>query len=135
MTEKEFRFMHSQLIEYYQLIEMRLGFICAAILADEEKNWFERLDDYKENPFGKLIHELRNVQKEKKVSVLTQDDLEKLDAIRKRRNYWVHQCFGGSYPLIYDREMMKRSPELDKMASDLSDAMEWDEKLTGVFKR
>ena len=80
-----------------------------------------------------MIHELRRIQKEKKASVLIQDDLEKLDAIRKRRNYWVHQCFGGSYPLVYDKGVMRRSLELEKMVSDLNDAIEWDEKLTAVF--
>ncbi len=37
MTETEFRVKHSELIEYYQLIEMRLKGICAALLADGEK--------------------------------------------------------------------------------------------------
>ena len=51
MTENDFRFKHSELIEYYQYIEMRLKAICAAILADEEKSWiynnlFARKCDY-----------------------------------------------------------------------------------------
>ena len=41
MTEADFRFKHSQLIGYYQFIEWRLKAICAAMLADEEKGWFE----------------------------------------------------------------------------------------------
>ena len=47
MTESEFRFKYSELIEYYQYIEMRLKGICATILVltDEDKGWFERLSD------------------------------------------------------------------------------------------
>lgn len=37
MTEAEFRVKHSELIEYYQLIEMRLKCICADLLADEDR--------------------------------------------------------------------------------------------------
>ena len=43
MTETEFRFKHSEIIEYYQLIEMRLKGICAALMADGNKGWYERL--------------------------------------------------------------------------------------------
>ena len=36
MTEIEFRAKHSELIEYYQLIEMRLRFICATLPVDKK---------------------------------------------------------------------------------------------------
>ena len=55
MTKTEFREKHSELIEYYQYIEMRLKGICATLLADEERGWFERLEDYESDPLGKLI--------------------------------------------------------------------------------
>ncbi len=54
MTESDFRFKHSELIEYYQYIEMHLKAICAGFLADEEKGWFERLSDYETDSFGNL---------------------------------------------------------------------------------
>ena len=60
MTETEFRVKHSELIEYYQLIEMRFKSACAGLLADEEKGWFNRLDDYESDPFGKLIQKFKN---------------------------------------------------------------------------
>ena len=38
MNQSEFREKHSELIEYYQYIEMRLKGICAVIPADESRD-------------------------------------------------------------------------------------------------
>ena len=70
MTESEFRFKHSELIEYYQYIEMRLRFLCADFLADEERNWFERLSDYESDSFGFLLKKIKEIQEQKKVTLL-----------------------------------------------------------------
>lgn len=58
MTESDFRFKHSELIEYYQYIEMRLKFICANFLAKDEQEWFDRLVDYETDSLGKLIKKM-----------------------------------------------------------------------------
>ena len=140
MTETEFRFKHSQLIEYYQYVEMRLKFICAALLADEERPWFERLDDYGTDPMGKLIQKLADIQKSIGREWLTEAETAKLNALRADRNYWCHQAFSGDLHVTFrkdaaKREMVLKRPEFAlKIVNDLNAAIEWDEKLTDVSR-
>ena len=89
MTETEFRVEYSRLIEYYQYIEMRLKGICAALMADEEKGWFDRLYDYESDPFGVLIRTINLLQSQKQTVVLSEEDVSTLNNLRKSRNYWV----------------------------------------------
>ena len=134
MTEKEFRVKHSELIEYYQLIEMRLRFICADLLADKERTWFERLDDYESDPFGLLIHKIKEIQSQKQIAALTQDDFDSLAELRKTRNYWVHQCFGIHNPITFRNGEVRNKGYEDRINADFDKAVEWDEKLTKVLK-
>ena len=134
MTEKEFRVKHSELIEYYQLIEMRLRFICADLLADKERTWFERLDDYESDPFGLLIHKIKEIQSQKQITALTQDDFDSLAELRKTRNYWVHQCFGIHNPITFRNGEVRNKGYADRINADFDNAVEWDEKLTKVLK-
>lgn len=134
MTESVFRCKHSELIEYYQYIEMRLRFICSGFLADEEKGWFERLSDYENDSFGCLLKKIKEIQKQKKITLLKEDDFSKLDDLRKTRNYWAHQCFGGNQPIIFIKDKLKRDIYGEKIVSDLEEAIEWDKKLTEIGK-
>ena len=134
MTETEFRFKHSELIEYYQLIEMRLKTLCVVILADEEKSWFESLNDYETDSFGTLVKKITELQEQKNVYPLSKDDLSQLNDIRKTRNYWAHQCFGGQRPIIFNNDKLKNQEYAAKINSDLDEAIKWDEKLTKIMK-
>lgn len=135
MTESDFRFKHSELIEYYQYVEMRLKFICSGLLADEEKVWFERLSDYENDSFGCLLKKIKEIQKQKKVNLFKEDDFSKLDDLRKTRNYWAHQCFGGQTPIVFKDDKVKRNEYAIKIVSDLDEAIEWNEKLTEIGKQ
>ena len=139
MTEAEFRFKHSKLIEYYQFIEWRLRAICAAMLADEEKGWFERLDDYETDAFGALVKTVQSIQKEKHITLLTQEDAASLSALRQDRNYWVHVCFIGNndqeLPITFNKGELKRSAFEQDLTKSLNDAIEWDEKLVIISKQ
>ena len=135
MTESDFRFKHSELIEYYQYVEMRLKFICSGLLADEEKVWFERLSDYENDSFGCLLKKIKEIQKQKKITLLKEDDFSKLDDLRKTRNYWAHQCFGGQTPIVFKDDKVKRNEYAIKIVSDLDEAIEWNEKLTEIGKQ
>ena len=75
MTETEFRINHSKIIQYYQLIEDRIRAICAALLADEDRNWFDRLDDYETDALGKLIYQVQQIQKNGQFGFLSDDDI------------------------------------------------------------
>lgn len=135
MTESDFRFKHSELIEYYQYVEMRLKFICSGLLTDEEKVWFERLSDYENDSFGCLLKKIKEIQKQKNVALLKEDDFSKLDDLRKTRNYWAHQCFGGQTPIVFKDDKVKRNEYAIKIVSDLDEAIEWNEKLTEIGKQ
>ena len=132
MTESYFRIKHSELIEYYQLIEMHLKGICSAILADEERNWFERLSDYENDSFGCLLKKIKEIQEQKKIVLIDDDDFSKLDDLRKTRNYWAHQCFGGQQPIVFKDDKIKRNEYVEKIVSDLKEAIEWDQKLAEI---
>ena len=130
MTENDFRVKYCELMEYYQYLEMRLKFICAASLADEEKGWFERLYDYDSDPFGLLLQKIKEYQKQKNNPMLSQDDFAALDEIRQKRNYWAHQCFGGLNPIVFNRGQLRRAEYGNLLISDLNEAIEWDKQLT-----
>ena len=135
MTETEFRIKYSQLIEYYQYIEERLKYICAQLLADEEKSWFDRLDELESDPFGLLVTKIQSLQVQKHNAVLCQKDIDALNELRSARNYWVHQCFGGlKSPIIFKKEELKNHNHGNKVLADLSAAIEWDQKLAEICK-
>ena len=132
MTENDFRVKYCELMEYYQYLEMRLKFICAALLADEEKGWFERLYDYDSDPFGLLLQKIKEYQEQKNNPQLSKDDFVALDKIRQRRNYWAHQCFGGLKPIVFNHGQEKRAEYGNLLISDLNEAIEWDKRLTEI---
>lgn len=135
MTENDFRINHSKIIEAYQLIEMRLKMICAGLLSDEERDWLERFDDYELEPLGNLIKKIREEQPKKHITLFSPDDFESLDLIRKTRNYWAHQCFGGHSPIVFSREgTVKRPVYAAKVIDDLRNAEDWNDKLTEIFR-
>jgi len=133
MTEKDFRVLHSELIECYQNIEMRLKGICAAICADEDGNWFQRLDDYELDPLGKMIQEIYAIQDRDHLDLFSSEDYQALSALRQSRNYWVHQCFVSSdLRVVFKNGEVKRMDKAKKISEDLSDARDWEEKLTKI---
>lgn len=133
MTETEFRIMHSRVIEYYQYIEMHLRGICAALLADAEKDWFERLGDYEADPLGKLIRQIKHLQEEKHLALFTPSDFEALDGVRNARNYWAHQCFSAIImPVTFLKGNVRRSEITARIELDFQDAVEWDKKIVEI---
>ncbi len=133
MTETEFRQQHSKLIGWYQLIEMRLRGICAALLSDEDRTWFDGLEIYETDALGKLIHEIQALQSKKQIEVLTLEEIKILSAIREERNYWVHQCFIGD--ITFSHGLLRKPEKAKNLCRDLQSAIEWDEKLTNIFQK
>ena len=135
MKEEEFRTNHSLIIEYYQYIELRLKGICAAITADGDKGWIERLDDYEGDPLGKLLKELLKVQKQQGREYIKIEEIRQLDILRERRNYWCHQCFGGNESHLYIKKG-EVLPDITakEVKEDLNEAVFWDEKLTEFYR-
>ena len=134
MTETEFRISHSKIIQYYQLIEDRLRGICAAMLADDDRNWYDRLDDYGTDALGKLIYQVQMIQKNGQFDFLSDEDIEGLHELRKNRNYWCHECFIGDLPITFKNGNVRRPVHCERLAKDFDEAVRWDEKLAAVFR-
>jgi len=133
MTETAFRVHHSELIEYYQNIEMRLKGICAALGANNSGSWFQRLDDYELDPLGKMIQEIRSIQDRSKPDLFSPEDYQALSDLRQTRNYWVHQCFVSSDScVVFKNGEVKRMDKAKKISEDLRNAREWEKKLTKI---
>ena len=137
MTETEFRFKHSQIIEYYQLIEMRLKGICSAILSDNIHDWFERLDDYESDPLGRHNKKKQEIQSQEDREYLSEEDIKRLDRIRQSRNYWCHQCFGSDrlVTVTIKNGNVKRQMHVERIIADLQEAIDCDEKLAELFSQ
>ena len=136
MTEAEFRFRHSELIESYQYVEMRLKGIVSALLCGEEQSWFKLLDDCDNDPLGKLISKLTEIRKNE--TYFSKDDVEKLRRLKDRRNYWCHKCFtaiGIRASFSSKTRELKQSSLGKTLIDDLRKAKECEEKLTEAFGR
>lgn len=129
MTESDFRINHSRIIETYQLIEMRLKTICAGLLSDEERTWFDRLNDYDSDSLGKLIRKINKTQREKNTNLLTSKDFKALKTIRETRNYWAHQCFGALKHVTFKNDTVKNPEYADRIMADLKKAEMMDQLL------
>ena len=129
MTETEFRINHSKIIEYYQYIEMRLKVICAGLLSDEERTWFDRLNDYESDPLGKLIRKIKKTQRQKNMGLLTTKDFKALKSIREARNYWAHQCFGALEHVTFKNDAVKNQEYANRILADLNAAETVDQEL------
>jgi len=132
VTENEFRFNYCELMQYYQLIEMHLRGICAGFLVDEDGNWLDRIEDYETDSLGLLVNEIQAMQKKGQLRLFTQDDFNALQALRKTRNYWTHQCFLGDRPVVFPHGKVKRSEHAEKVVRNLEEAMKWEAKITKI---
>lgn len=90
MNMKIFKQIHSELIQWVQYIEHDLRIIFSTIKPGDYDENFMEVDNA---PLGKLLKELRAMDKEVGYSKIKEEDYELLDQIREIRNYWCHQCF------------------------------------------
>lgn len=136
MTEAEFRFKHSELISYYQYIEMHLKGICSAAGADTGAQWVVDLQKFDTDTLWKLLKMLKEIPKENRLFDLSDSDFEQLDALRENRNYWCHNCFTGEDPIVFSAKGILKRPEFEeKIKNDLQEAMKWDKNLSNVFNQ
>ena len=143
MTETEFRLKHSELIEYYQLIEMRLKDIFASLCAENEKDFLKFHNQVKRQSLNKLIKRVREKIETHPYKCLSKEEFDQLDRIKTRRNYWCHQCFPvdyvGDQPVVFvrgktpDERVVNISQYADDIESDLQDAIKWDDQLTNIY--
>ena len=133
LTESEFRILHSKLIEYYQFIEFRLRGICVDILAERDRDWVDQLSDYDKDALGQLIRKLSEIQIDREKEWFSKEDFEALDNVRKARNYWCHECFGGTENVVtFKKGMVKNPSHAKRLKADYETATEWDDKLADI---
>lgn len=128
MELNEYRILHSQIIEQYQLIEFHLEGLFA--LMQGQGNNFEELAHRVENDaMGELIRKVRFLIKERKhQDVITKHDFNDLDRIRDDRNYYCHENFLSN---ITDNYKTNRTTTI---AQDLQLAIEVNARLIVAFK-
>lgn len=119
MTMEKFRVMHSELIEHYQFIEYHLEGIYATLCG---KSFVEGLEDVETSNLSQLRKAISKLEKEKGISVLTSSDYEKLEYIRKRRNFWTHNCY-IDIVVDYKTGDPKDKEFVMKMLQDMQDAV------------
>ena len=94
MTLEEYRIRHSMLIEQYQWSEFDLEGLYAAI---SDEPFCEALRDIEKDSIGGVVREIRKIEKEKNITVLSDEEYQELDMLRERRNFWSHVCYTEAY--------------------------------------
>ncbi len=125
MELKEFRIAHSTLIEHYQFIEGHLEGIYAAI---SDKPFHEGVRDVENDGLGRLLGEIRRLEREKVVTVFTKDEFDQLMDVFRRRNFWCHNCY---FDLAFDRKTggPAKVRDIQQMMQDMQDAEFWRNEL------
>ena len=116
MTLERFRIYHSLLIEHYQYIESHLEGIYACISG---KGFFESLRDVSRDSIGRLVAEIKDIDKYRKI--LSEEKYEELAGLCQRRNFWCHDCY---YDMCFVSGGVKKQEDALKLVKDLQTAEE-----------
>ena len=125
MILKEFRITHSTLIEHYQFIEAHLEGIYAAV---SDKPFWDGLKEVERDSLSGVVREIREVEREKGISVFTEDEHKQLRQIIERRNFWCHCCY---FELSFDLKTggPAKVRDVHVLFEDLKTAEQWREQL------
>ena len=125
MDLKEFRIAHSTLIEHYQFIEAHLEGIYAAVSA---KPFLDGLREIEKDSLGGVVRELRQLEREKGFSILSEEEYTDLRQIIERRNFWCHCCY---FEMCFDRKTggPARVRDVQTLFEDMRTAEQWREML------
>ena len=125
MDLKEFRVAHSTLIEHYQFIEAHLEGIYAAVSA---KPFLDGIREIEKDSLGGVVRELRQLEREKGFSLLSEEEYTDLRQIIERRNFWCHCCY---FEMAFDRKTggPARVRDVQTLFEDMRTAEQWREIL------
>jgi hypothetical protein len=125
MVLKEFRITHSTLIEHYQFIEAHLEGIYAAI---SEKSFSDGLKEVEKDSLGGVVREIRELERDKKIRVFTEEEYAQLRQIIERRNFWCHCCY---FEMAFDLQTggPARVRDVQILFEDMKTAEQWREQL------
>lgn len=118
MDLKEFRLLHSELVEHYQFIEFHLEGICAVLYGG---SIYDGMKQVEKHSISRLIQEVRRLEKGRNVPILTEAEWEEVEQVNQRRNFWCHQCY---VDMVFDLHTggPKRKTDIDRFHSDLARA-------------
>ena len=123
MTLEEYRIRHSILIEQYQWIEFDLEGLYAAI---SDEPFCEALREIEKDSIGGVVREIKKIEKEKNITVFSDDEYEVLDLLRERRNFWSHACY------TEPRDKNNVPQNAQKLSADLQNAEDFLERLREI---
>lgn len=125
MVLEKFRITHSTLIEHYQFIEAHLEGIYAAISG---KSFLDGLKEVEKDSLSGVVREIKEVEREKRITVLTEDEYKQLRGIIERRNFWCHCCY---FEMSFDLKTggPAKVRDVQVMLEDLRTAEDWRERL------
>ena len=125
MERKEFRITHSTLIEHYQFIEAHLEGIYAAVSG---KSFGDGLKDVEKDSMSGVVREIRDMERERNITVFTAEGYTQLRRIIERRNFWCHCCY---FELPFDRKTggLAKVRDTQALFEDLRTAEQWREEL------
>ena len=125
MILEEFRILHSTLIEHYQFMEAHLEGIYAATAG---KPFLDGIREIERDSLSGVVREIKNIQREKRLDIFTEEEYAVLRQIIERRNFWCHCCY---FDMVFDRKTGGPAKVRDVQAlfADLKMAEEWRERL------
>lgn len=125
MVLKDFRITHSTLIEHYQFIEAHLEGIYAAI---SDKPFHIGVQEVEKGSLSGAIREIRELEKEKNITIFTEDEYAQLRQIVERRNFWCHCCY---FEMSFDLKTggPAKVRDVQTMFEDLQTAEAWRQLL------
>ena len=124
----EYRILHSQVIEQYQLIEFHLEGL-VAIMQSNGKNFLELAKRVENDAMGELIRKVQFLIKELNYrDILTFNDFSVLDRIRDDRNFYCHENF------LINKSKNYELKESKKIKDDLAIAINMNKVLKKAFE-
>lgn len=94
MTLEKYRILHSTLIEQYQYIEFDLEGLYAAISG---KPFPKALEEIEKDAIGRILKEIRQIERDRGITVFSKEDYQALLQLCERRNFWCHACYTEPY--------------------------------------
>ena len=129
MELNEYRILHSEIIEQYQLIEFHLEGLFA-LMQGQGNNFKELAHRVENDAMGELIRKVRFLVKEYKYQdIISKNDFSILDQVRDDRNYYCHENF------LENRADNYKSDRKTNIKQDLQVAKDINEKLKTAFKQ
>lgn len=125
MDLKEFRILHSTLIEHYQFIEAHLEGIYAAV---SDKPFLVGVQEVEKDSLGGVVREIKELERGKKTRIFTEDEYQQLRKIIERRNFWCHCCY---FEMAFDRQTggPAKVRDVQTLFADMKTAEDWREQL------